>query len=56
MTRELDPTTYDVLDHIARYRIGVDHGSGVVDDGVGHGRVELQQRRMQGAQLGHVGE
>jgi hypothetical protein len=23
MTRELDPTTYDVLDHIARYRIGV---------------------------------
>lgn len=23
MTRELDPATYDVLDHIARYRIGV---------------------------------
>jgi len=23
MTRELDPTTYDVLDHVARYRIGV---------------------------------
>lgn len=23
MTRELDPTTYDVLDHVARYRLGV---------------------------------